>query len=915
MNLKKLVKKEMFKLPPEVEKRNDAEEVQITTKFKDDHFHFIMNDDNEIVREFVEAQAVEIGLELYGNKDKEPPDQIVFKNRQAIGDILTFTSGVRDFKKAFPNTKVGVISTAMHIWDHNPYIDHNFRNNRHILDTGPGYLTNKSNSSDLHMCNAFRIDMENKLGLRIPQGPITPDIWMTEEEYKAPPLIDGPYWLFVYGGEPGWPCKQYHRWQEVINLLKDDIQIVQIGVSKHPYPILDNVINYIGRTEDKNLGIRHLFNLFLHAQGTLGLVSMHMHLSAAFGNPCVVVAGAREPASFTQYFGQQYIQTNGTMFCGEHTACWKCELKGCKNLTKPNNINVGHHITQVPKCVEIIEPEEIAASVRKYYKGGRLEYGNKIPNKFFKNIVKEAKVFIAPKVEEVDEKLIGKFGFKWGGDSVTDQDWLFMKEVFKEDKIKNVLEFGCGLSTLLMGTVVDKVVSYGTNDNWNTKVRGMVDPKKHDIVYWDGKTVPAKEGVKYPLPKYDLAFVDGPSGGENREWSMQFASEHANRIIVHDAGRVPERKWQAKYLNAEFEMVSKGGHRCHYWIRKNLIKPQVLIEDLKDGKPTAKMVTTCRGYGGSERSTINIMQMLLDRGYNVELVSTSNISGEYGRNIPKGVLIAKDFSRVMNPCDLMILYASDTIWSYNEDKYTSTMSNVKAKRKVMVLNFKLGGAGQVEWTKGWDKYLFLNSTHEGDLIKRMPDIKSSVMAPPTPLDQYFENTVDYSFPLKLIRHSSQGDNKYRTDTNSMITGIWKLSSDIQFHFMPSYSQCMDHPQIYKYPKNKPPVWEFLRKGNLFWYPLPDDYTEGGPKVIMEAMASGLAVIADNHSGPKDRITEETGWLCDTWVEYLEVIKYVLNNPNSIMEKGLAAREYAKKYFIEERWIDEIISDNPDSSGT
>ena len=77
---------------------------------------------------------------------------------------------------------------------------------------------------------------------------------------------------------------------------------------------------------------------------------------------------------------------------------------------------------------------------------------------------------------------------------------------------------------------------------------------------------------------------------------------------------------------------------------------------------------------------------------------------------------------------------------------------------------------------------------------------------------------------------------------------------------------------------------------------------------MEAMASGLAVIADNHSGPKDRVTEETGWLCDTWNDYIDVIKYILNNPNEIMKKGLAARQYAKDHFVAETWIKEILDE-------
>ena len=906
MNIKETLELEGEKLLKNKNvKDKNVDHYLLSILLEDEHIHHVVPDDdgikNDIISRLIEDQdfTIPTGIPFPIN---QPPDKVIFHNRQAIGDILTMTCAIRDFKAAFPDVQVGVSTTAMHIWDHNPYIDHSFRNDRYIKKIGPGFLTNKSNSRDLHMCNAFRLDIEQKLNLTIPQGPIKPDIWMTEDEYKRPPIIDGPYWIFIYGGEPGWPSKQYHRWQEVIDILvKSGIKVVQLGVKRHPYPKLKGVIDYVGKTENKETGLRDLFNIFLHSQGSLGLVSMHMHLSAAFGNPCVVVAGGREPAWFTHYYGHQYIQDNGTLPCVQETACWACKLEGCRNKVKPIKITEGHISEEVPKCVDIIEPEEIAESVKKYYKGGRLKYGRKIPNTFFKNITKEVKVFSIPKAEEVDEKLLKKYGFEWGSGSITDRDWIFMKELFQEENIKTVLEFGAGLSSLLMGTMAEKVVTYETHIGWINKIKPMADPKKHKFYIWDGKTVPAEKDLHF-----DLAFVDGPAGGENREWSTKYASEHADHVIIHDAGRVPERKWQAKYLEKNFEMVSKGGHRCHYWKRKKLIKVGPLIEELNDGKPIAKLVTTTRGFGGSERSTIKIMQMLLDSGFNVELVPTGQISGEYQSNIPKGVLVAKNFNRVQEPCDLLILYASDTIWNYNKDLYMKNMPFIKAERKVMVLNFKLGGAGVVDWTKGWDKYLFLNSMHEGELIKRLPDVKTCVMAPPTQLDLFFKNTPDYNFPLKLIRHNSQGDNKHREDTNNMIRDILRIDSSIEFHYMPAYSKTMDHPQVYKYPKNKPPVWEFLKKGNCFWYRLPDGYTEGGPKVIMEAMASGLPVIADNHSGPKDRVNEKTGWLCDNWNDYLDVIKYILNNPNSIIEKGIAAREYAIKYFVAERWIEEIL---------
>ena len=324
MNIKKALKIEAEKLAKEDHVgTKQVEDWLISLKMKGGHIHNVLPD-NELVRdELVEDLLSTTNIApAASSQDNPPPEKIRFHNRQAFGDILTMTCAVRDFKNKYPNTRIGVSTTAMHIWDHNPHIDHSFRDDRELLKIGPGFLTNKSNSINLHMANAFRLDIENKTGLSIPQGPIHPDIWMTEDEYKRPPLIEGPYWIFIYGGEPGWPSKQYHRWQEVINLLRDDIQIVQLGVSGHPYPKLNGVIDYVGKTQDKHTGVRDLFNIFLHSQGSIGLVSMHMHLSAAFGNPCVVVDGAREPAWFTNYFGHQYIQTNGTMFCGLHTSCW-----------------------------------------------------------------------------------------------------------------------------------------------------------------------------------------------------------------------------------------------------------------------------------------------------------------------------------------------------------------------------------------------------------------------------------------------------------------------------------------------------------------------------------------------------------------------------------------------------------------
>jgi len=930
MKLSNMLKKEsqVISNDDKVGNRKDCTDLLISARFGEDHLHHILPAQpvvDQIVDDLLAYTSEKFNKNIGKSSDKKEetnkaPEEVIFHNRQAFGDILTMTCAIRDFKAKFPKTRVGVHTTAMHIWDNNPHIDHSFRmgslsSNKATVKIGPGFLTNKSGLWDYHMANAFRMDIQNKMNLKFTQGPIKPDIWFTQEEYDRKPLIDGPYWIFIYGGEPGWPSKQYHRWQEVIDILKDDIQFVQLGVKGHPYPRLKNVIDFVGRTEDRNTGIRDLFNIFLHSQGSMGLVSMHMHLSAAFNNPCVVLAGGREPASFTQYYGHQYVQTNGVLPCVETKACWACKLEGCKNLVDPTNPPTeGHNTLKIPKCVDIIDPEEIAEGVRKYYKGGRLEYGKKIPNKFFKNIVREKKIFSVPKTDKVDNSILKNYGFEWGGGSVTNRDWLFMCDVFKTYNVKSVLEFGAGLSTLLIGNKIDTVVTFETQKEWIKKISELATGSNNHIFHWDGRNIDINTDDFKDI-QFDLAFVDGPAGGQNREFSTKYASELSNLVIVHDAGREWERKWQEKYLSKDFNMVSKGGHRCHFWVKKEICNKQKKKHDAEvkakienDDRKSFRMITTCRGFGGSERSSLFIMNDMLSRGYRVELISTGNISGEYKKNIPSDVIV-RPWNDMKEPVDIVTFYASDTIWNYNKPQYLDIMDKLNCKRKVFILNYQLGGAGKVEWTKNWDLYMFLNSTKESELRKVYPDFKSKILPPPTDLDSFFKINVDYNTPIKLIRHNSQKDAKHPEYTNELIIQILdEISDNIQFYYMPARSTTFNHPNVHKFRVNQIPVPEFLSNGNLFWYHLPPGYQDQGPRVIIEAMACGLPCIGDNSYGAKDRITPETGWLCDDVSDYIEVIKEINNNPSVLKQKGEAARERAKAEFVPTRWADCIIGE-------
>ncbi|GAG76151.1 unnamed protein product, partial [marine sediment metagenome] len=78
-------------------RRTDATDISMSIKFKDGHIHHVLPDKeqaNELAQDLI--SHVNVDMAPTAGSSKQPPSEVVFKNRQAIGDILTFTSGVRD---------------------------------------------------------------------------------------------------------------------------------------------------------------------------------------------------------------------------------------------------------------------------------------------------------------------------------------------------------------------------------------------------------------------------------------------------------------------------------------------------------------------------------------------------------------------------------------------------------------------------------------------------------------------------------------------------------------------------------------------------------------------------------------------------------------------------------------------------
>jgi hypothetical protein len=301
--------------------------------------------------------------------------------------------------------------------------------------------------------------------------------------------------------------------------------------------------------------------------------------------------------------------------------------------------------------------------------------------------------------------------------------------------------------------------------------------------------------------------------------------------------------------------------------------------------------------------------MFKEKGYDVQLIpwgGKEKICSPYMNALPEGVSISRDLK---GECDILAYYATDTVYfpEMREDGFDDIMNNLKAQRKVMCINYRIGHLRKKEWAHKWDLYMFLCSEKMDEWGHIVPKGVSCVLAPPTDLTDFFEVKRRYHLNkhLKLIRHNAQGDAKWPKDIDQFIRRLWEIDERVEWYCMPPASYMLEDQRIHRFKKNEAPIHEFLSQGNCFIYNLPEGYQDQGPRVIMEAMATGLPVIADNRWGAKDRVNEDTGWLCNTIEDYLEAITDISGLVSLLATKGKAARKYAKENFDPYLWVKEI----------
>ena len=319
------------------------------------------------------------------------PKKLILMNNQSPGDLVVLSAALRDLHRSYPGQFLTDIrSNCPEIFENNPYLTPLQIDDPEVESIYCEYPEiQKSNQIPVHFLEGFVQDLNRKLNLSVQLTEFRGDIHLTDQEKASlPDCADpintaNPFWLVTAGGKFDFTIKWWNirRWQRVVDALADRIQFVQIGAKGHYHPALKQVVDLRGKTT-----LRELIRLVYHSSGVLCPVTMLMHLAAAVDRPsetfplrpCVVVAGAREPAHWEAYPSHQFIHTVGTLSCCAHGGCWRSRTLPLNDGSKHDSPSMlcQRVSNRLPACMDMITPDHVIERISFY-----LSTNNIIPEK------------------------------------------------------------------------------------------------------------------------------------------------------------------------------------------------------------------------------------------------------------------------------------------------------------------------------------------------------------------------------------------------------------------------------------------------------------------------------------------------------------------------------------------------------
>lgn len=311
------------------------------------------------------------------------PRKLVLRCFLSPGDVLTLTAAIKSLHDMFPGRFLTDVRTPCNaLFEQNPYITPLAEEDSEVIEMHYTDLVNRSNQVPNAFLRGYTHFLAKRLDIPLDLTCNRPQIWLSDEERTWVNQIkehftgrDTKFWLVCAGVKHDFTLKQWpvEYYQEVVDRLRGRIQFAQVGDPEHDHPVLNNVINLIGKTD-----LRQLVRLCNWAEGGIGPITLLQHLLAALEKPYVALLGAREPVSWTQYPLQTTLHTVGALPCCRTGACWRSRVVRLNDGSEQDNslceFPILGMMRPVGKCLALIQPDDAVRAILRYYEGGALTF-------------------------------------------------------------------------------------------------------------------------------------------------------------------------------------------------------------------------------------------------------------------------------------------------------------------------------------------------------------------------------------------------------------------------------------------------------------------------------------------------------------------------------------------------------------
>jgi len=365
-------------------------------------------------------------------------------------------------------------------------------------------------------------------------------------------------------------------------------------------------------------------------------------------------------------------------------------------------------------------------------------------------------------------------------------------------------------------------------------------------------------------------------------------------------------------------------------------KPRSRIE--VNQKAEINMLASLSSKGGGEQSACIIAKMLTDDGWKVNLYPWHTVHDNYRNN---GLKISPhsfkdDMAEHIEPGQPLLFYGNDNVWDF--PKQAEAIVN-KSSAVIIGINWANGGLPRCDWLAKSGKLrgvIFQNQEKKQEWDRDAigyNGTKRIVLYGAIDLDKYLEVCTlerEPDKPLIILKHCTPDYRKYVTsesEGNGEKIHLWQKNiykeADVKFYgrmlkdtkhtffeFMEAHKELMNayknEPRMVFHKWDAMPVTEFLARGHVYLYRTSNLWRDQYPRVVAEALASGLPVLSEPRDGTKDRMDfGNIGFHCIDYDGFLYALRLLQRKEQYRLHMGMRAKDWARKNLDPKRWVDVI----------